>query len=101
MTNDVEKRWHDPATFHAAVTFVVAFVAVAGIALAAYAFGGGLLAASLVPTILFVGGVVAFVNTYRLWRAEGTWPIWHGAGWFLLSLSLVCLSVPGTAMMAT
>ena len=34
MTNDVEKRWHDPAAFRAAVTYVVAVIVVAGVALA-------------------------------------------------------------------
>ena len=27
-------------------------------------------------------------------KAEGVWPIWQGAGWFLLLLMLVCLGVP-------
>lgn len=100
LTNDVEKRWHDPPEFRAAVTYVVAVVVVAGIALAFYALPGGrsLLTAALVPTIVFVGGVGAFVRTYQVWRAEGTWPIWHGAGWFLLALSLVCLSVPASTV---
>ncbi|HEX3547687.1 MAG TPA: hypothetical protein VHU62_14075 [Mycobacterium sp.] len=100
MTNDVEKRWHDPAEFRAAVRYVVAFIAVAALAFAFYALPAdrSLLTASLVPIILFVGGVGAFVKTYRVWRAEGTWPIWHGAGWFLFALFLLCLSVPGTAI---
>jgi hypothetical protein len=103
VTNDVEKRWHDPAEFRAAVRYVVAFIAVAGIAFVFYALPGdrSLLTASLVPIILFVGGVGAFVKTYRVWRAEGTWPIWHGAGWFLFSLFLLCLSVPGSAIHVT
>lgn len=98
MTNDVEKNWHDPPMFRAAVTYVVAVVALAGVALAFYAVDRSVIAAVLVPVILFVGGVVAFVNTYRVWRAEGTWPIWHGAGWFLFALFLVCLSVPASAV---
>ncbi|MDH6198582.1 hypothetical protein M2272_005241 [Mycobacterium frederiksbergense] len=97
--NDVEKRWHDPEMFRAAVTYVVCVVAVAGVALTFYAFDRSLLSATLVPTIMFVGGVGAFVRTYQVWRAEGTWPIWQGAGWFLLALSLVCLSVPGSAIL--
>ena len=94
MTNDVEKRWHDPAAFRAAVTYVVAVVAVAGVAFAATVAWHSLIAAILVPLILFVGGVGAFVRTYQVWRAEGVWPIWQGAGWFLLMLTLVCLGVP-------
>lgn len=98
MTNDVEKRWHDPDMFRAAVGYVVAVLAVAGVALAFYAYDRSVIAAVLVPTITFVGGVGAFVRTYRVWRAEGTWPIWHGAGWFLLAFTLVCLAVPGSAI---
>jgi len=36
---------------------------------------------------------VAFVRTYRVWRDEGTWWGWHGAGWFLLTLMLVTLAM--------
>jgi hypothetical protein len=48
----------------------------------------------LVPGILFSGGIGAFVQTYRVWRAGGVWPIWQAAGWILLLLFLVCLGVP-------
>ncbi|MGV0743733.1 hypothetical protein [Mycolicibacterium sp. XJ870] len=100
MTNDVEKRWHDPSMFRSAVTYVAVVAAVAGVALAFYAFDRSLIAAILVPTITFVGGVGAMFRTYQVWRAQGTWPIWQGAGWFLLALSLVCLAVPGSAMLS-
>ncbi len=43
--------------------------------------------------ILFIGGVWAFVRTYQAWRARGGWWIWQGAGWFLLVLMLVVLSM--------
>jgi hypothetical protein len=98
MTNDVEKRWRDPAAFRAAVKYAVAVIAVAGVALAAYAFTRDLVPAVLMPVVLFVGGVGAFVRTYQVWRAGGTWPIWHGAGWFLFSLFLVSLPVAGSAL---
>jgi len=49
------------------------------------AFGG--------PLILLAGGLWAFLRTYRVWRAEGTWWGWHGAGWFLLTLMVVALSM--------
>lgn len=102
MTNDVEKRWHDPQALRAAVAYVVAVVAVAAVAFACYVIPGGkpVLAAVLVPVILFFGGVGAFVQTYRLWKVGGTWVIWQGAGWFLFALFLVGLSVPGTALTA-
>jgi hypothetical protein len=100
VTNDVEKRWHDPPTMRAAVTYVAAVVALAAVAFACYAIPGGkpVLAAVLVPVVLFGGGVGAFIQTYRVWKAGGTWVIWQGAGWFLLALSLMALSVPGTAI---
>ena len=100
MTNDVEKRWRDPQAFRSAVRYVVAVVAVAGICFAFYAIPDdhSLIAAVLVPGVLFAGGVGAFIQTYRIWKSRGTWPIWHGAGWFLFMLFLVCLSVPGSAM---
>lgn len=102
MTNDVEKRWHDPQTFRSAVIYALVVIALAAIAFASFALIGdhSVISAILVPTILFLGGVGAFIRTYQVWRAEGTWPIWHGAGWFLLALSLVCLSVPGFALSA-
>jgi hypothetical protein len=49
------------------------------------AFGG--------PVILLAAGLWAFVRTYRVWRDEGTWWGWHGAGWFLLTLMVVTLSM--------
>ncbi|MGV0803823.1 hypothetical protein ABQF26_42975, partial [Mycolicibacterium elephantis] len=58
--------------------------------------------ASTVPAILLVGGIGAFVRTYNLWKAEtGGWVAWQGAGWFLLILMLVCLSIPGAALMSS
>lgn len=92
--NDVEKRWHDPIQFRAAVTYVLTVLALAGLAFAATSVWRSLLAAILVPVILFVGGVGAFVRTYRVWRAEGVWPIWQAAGWFLLLLFLFFLGIP-------
>ena len=49
------------------------------------AFGG--------PLILLLAGLWAFLRTYRVWRSEGTWWGWHGAGWFLLTLMVVALSM--------
>lgn len=103
MTHDVEKRFDRPGTFREAAIYVGVVVAVAGVVFAVYAFTAkeSVVAASLVPAILFIGGVGAFVKTYRVWKGQGAWPAWQGAGWFLLTLMLVCLSIPGTAMMAT
>ncbi|SPM32614.1 membrane protein [Mycobacterium rhizamassiliense] len=51
------------------------------------------------PAILLAAGLWAFVQTYRVWRREGTWWGWHGAGWFLLTLMIVTvsMSVPAIA----
>jgi hypothetical protein len=100
VTNDVEKNWHNPEMFRSAVTYTVWVIVVAAIAFAAYVLIGdrNIVVASTVPAILLVGGIGAFVKTYRVWRDRGTWPIWQGAGWFLLSLMLVTLSVPGSAI---
>lgn len=96
-TNDVEKRWHDPAALHAAARYVVAVIAAAGIGQILLLLIGhhSPLWALVIPAILLIGGIGAFIKTYRVWRAEGTWPIWHGAGWFLFTLLLVSLSIPG------
>lgn len=93
-TNDVEKRWHDPAMVRAAVKYVLFVVALAGAAFAATLMWRSLLAATLVPVILFAGGIGALVRTYQVWKVEGVWPIWQGAGWFLLLAFLACLGVP-------
>ena len=45
------------------------------------------------PLILFAGGCWAFLRTYRIWRDRGTWWAWQGAGWFLLVLTLVTLTM--------
>jgi hypothetical protein len=50
------------------------------------------------PLVLFVGGAWAFVRTIRVWRAQRRWWIWQGAGWFLLALMIVVLTM--TAPMA-
>jgi hypothetical protein len=45
------------------------------------------------PAILFAGGIWAFLRTYRVWRDRGTWWAWHGAGWFLLMLMSLTLTM--------
>jgi hypothetical protein len=99
---DVEKRWRDPVALRQAVAYGVGVIAVAGVAFAVYAVVDkkSVILAATVPTILFVGGVGALVKTYRVWRDGGTWVIWQGAGWFLLTFMLVCLSIPWAAATA-
>ena len=45
------------------------------------------------PAILLVGGLHAFVRTYQTWRKHEIWWAWQGAGWFLLTLMLVVLTM--------
>ena len=45
------------------------------------------------PLILLSAGIWAFVRTYRVWRDHGTWWGWQGAGWFLMILMFVTLSM--------
>jgi hypothetical protein len=45
------------------------------------------------PLILLAAGCWAFLRTYRVWRDCGTWWAWQGAGWFLLMLMLVTLTM--------
>ncbi|MGZ8801164.1 MAG: hypothetical protein ACXWZL_00710 [Mycobacterium sp.] len=106
MTSDrdyVEKRFGQPGTIRAAATYAFVVVAVAGVAFAFYAFAArdSVFSAALVPAFLFIGGVGAFVQTYREWKADRGWVAWQGSGWFLMLLMLVTLGVPGSAMMAS
>ena len=45
------------------------------------------------PLILLGAGCWAFVRTYRVWRDYGTWWAWQGAGWFLMILMFVTLTM--------
>ncbi|MGV0790661.1 hypothetical protein [Mycolicibacterium sp. XJ1819] len=103
MTDDVEKRFDRPETFRAAIKYVGVVVALTAVVFAIYAFFAreSVVVASAVPGLLMLGGIGAFVKTYRQWRARAAWFPWQGAGWFLLILTLVCLAVPGAAINAS
>lgn len=45
------------------------------------------------PLILLAGGVWAFARTYQVWQSNGKYWIWQGAGWFLMCLMLVALTM--------
>ena len=45
------------------------------------------------PVILLIGGLRAFFRTYQTWRNHETWWAWQGAGWFLLTLMLLVLTM--------
>jgi hypothetical protein len=101
MTNDVEKRWRDPRAFRAAAAYVAVIVILAVGAFTAFAIARpeALVWAFGPAAVLFVGALGAFGKTYADWRAFRTWPIWHGAGWCLLTLTLLALSLPTTRSM--
>lgn len=44
------------------------------------------------PLILLVAGLWAFLRTYRVWKSDGTWWAWQGAGWFLFTAMLFALA---------
>jgi protein-S-isoprenylcysteine O-methyltransferase Ste14 len=96
MTNDVEKRWRDPPALRAAIGYVAVVVILAAGALTAFVITDPVAAIwSFGPSaVLFAGALGAFVKTYADWRAFRTWPIWHGAGWFLLTLALAGFALP-------
>ncbi|MFZ2529450.1 MAG: hypothetical protein WAX14_17640 [Rhodococcus sp. (in: high G+C Gram-positive bacteria)] len=111
MTQDVEKRWRDPATFRSAVWYAAIVVTLALVVMAVavvwgLAVGGDRCAEesfavctspakqilAIGPTaILLIGGVGALFQAYRVWRRGGSWPIWQGVGWGLLVVMIVFL----------
>ncbi|MET0473966.1 MAG: hypothetical protein ABW001_04935 [Mycobacterium sp.] len=101
MADDVGKRWHDPGALRAAVAYVAAVLVLAAVVFTTYALGDrhDLGWAFATPAVLFGGALVAFVKTYRDWRAGRTWPIWQGAGWFLLTTALLSFGVPSMGVL--
>jgi hypothetical protein len=52
------------------------------------------------PLMLLAGGGWAFLRTYQIWRDRGTWWAWQGAGWFLLMLMVVTLTMGAPSIAA-
>jgi hypothetical protein len=50
------------------------------------------------PAILLIGGLRAVVRTYQTWRKNETWWAWQGAGWFLMTLILLVLTMSMPAL---
>ncbi|WP_245973331.1 hypothetical protein [Rhodococcus wratislaviensis] len=115
VTSDMMTSGAD-LTFRRAATYTVAVMAgavlVALLSVAWMSIGSGDCAESMMecaggekyvlvfgpPTLLLVGGVGAFVQTYRVWRAGGRWPIWQGAGWMLFVFMLIYASLSARAL---
>lgn len=81
---------------------MAAVVLIAGIAFAVYAVGDreSIPKAVATPVVLFAGAIGAFGKTYSDWRSGRTWPIWQGAGWFLLALTMVSLGIPAMGLLS-
>lgn len=113
MADDVSKSWSDEGTFRRAARYVLTVLGVAAVVFAIAAFwaaahcadADSLLcdnpseAAILIgpSAVTILGGIGAFVQTYRQWRRGKNWPIWQGAGWFLFLLTLLYLGIGGSA----
>ncbi|MEV5646689.1 hypothetical protein AB0L57_00430 [Nocardia sp. NPDC052254] len=113
MVRAVNPRWSDPASSRRAAIYVAAvLVATAVVAGIAVGWAGrrpqcadadrvtcdtaSTLVVGLVPgIILLLGGIGAFVVTFRHWRGGQPWPVWQGAGWFLFVVMVVYLAVAG------
>ncbi|RYE37855.1 MAG: hypothetical protein EOP24_48290 [Hyphomicrobiales bacterium] len=110
MTSGVDLTFRRAATYTVAVmggAVVVALLSVAWMSI-----GSGDCAESMMecaggekyvlvfgsPALLLLGGVGAFVQTYRVWRAGGRWPIWQGAGWMLFVFMLIYASLSAGAL---
>ena len=111
MTQDVEKRWRDPATFRSAMWYTAIVVAIALLVMAVAVVWGLAVSddrcveesfavctapakqilAFGPPLVLLIGGLGALLRAYRTWRRHGTWPIWQGVGWALLVGMIVFL----------
>ncbi|MBF6175730.1 hypothetical protein [Nocardia blacklockiae] len=116
MVDDVEKRWHDPGMYRRAAGYVVAVLVVAALVCVAIvqwadrrescadadtAFCDTAARATILAgpgVVLVLGTVGAFAQTYRVWKRRGAWPIWQGAGWFLMTIALVFLAIGGGAV---
>jgi hypothetical protein len=111
VVDDVEKRWHDPGMFRRAVRYSIIVLAAAALVFAVIdewatrreacgraerTFCDSTSQAAVLGgpgLVLMLGTVGAFVATYRVWRAHRAWPIWQGAGWFLLTITLAYLAI--------
>lgn len=110
--NDVEKRWHDSRGFRAAAWYTIAVITSAiavlvGCIVWASANPDQCVDAAFIvcenpelnilllapPSLLLIGGLGAFVQTYRVWRRKGAWPIWQGAGWALLTFMVLYMGM--------
>ena len=84
----------------AVIACVLLLMAVAGI----WAGSGSTSARDLLAvgpaTLLALGGVGAFVETYRVRREDGEWRIWHAAGWALFIAMTMYAGIAATVLLS-
>ncbi|MGH3726268.1 MAG: hypothetical protein ACRDUS_19340 [Mycobacterium sp.] len=109
MYSDPARKLRDKKTLTQAIRYSLAVLALAAIAFVTTVAWIGRCSVSLdadtaacgrdgvpvvtlvAPLILLAGGIIAFVQTYRVWKRRESWWIWQGAGWFLLLLMVAIL----------
>lgn len=115
---DTEKRWYDPNTVRSASIYAISVLTVALLTMGAVLVWAGTggdncppdsgfvcddtqrLVLALAPAaVLLVGTIGGFVRTYLVWREGGRWPIWQGAGWFLMVSTLLYITLSAGVLM--
>ncbi|WP_216898871.1 hypothetical protein [Nocardia alni] len=115
--NDVEKHWRDPGMYRRAVEYCIGVLVVTVLVFVAiqvwagrrepcartghtYCDTASQISILLGPgLVLIIGTVGAFVATYRTWKRQQAWPIWQGAAWFMMTVTLGYLAIgAGTVM---
>jgi len=109
--DDVEKNWRDPEMFRRAAGYCAGVLIAAALVfavvdewagrrescrVAAHTFCDTASQAAILlgPGLVLIAGTVgAFISTYRAWQRHRAWPIWQGAGWFLMTVSLGYLAI--------
>ena len=109
--DDVEKHWRDPEMNRRAAGYCVGVLVAAALVfaavdvwatrrepcrMAAHTFCDTASQAAILAgpgLVLVIGTVGAFVATYRAWQRRRAWPIWQGAGWFMMTVSLGYLAI--------
>lgn len=92
--SDIDKNWSNPRTVRTGALYLGAFVVIGLAFLVAYRETDSRFWGFGAPAAFMIGGLGAFVQTYRSWQRGGFWPLWQGVGWALLILMLATLGLP-------
>lgn len=111
MVDDVEKHWHDPGMYRRAAGYCIGVLVLAALVFvvidewadrrepcgrSSHTFCDGTSQTSILlgpGLVLIIGTLGAFIATYRVWRRHRAWPIWQGAAWFLMTVTLGYLAI--------